>query len=158
MANLWLSGVDQLHGQRIVGVGKHVCGAATDLALRCLVPAQPNAVPGSEVGTAGIAIALCCYHVCSWEAYCNQEWVCQQGMDAGDFAQIVRMASWCHIDPFNEAARAKTRCDAFLGRICSHSAGVCLSPSRSRSLSQDCPSMQAIYRRRASLVFVPTRV
>lgn len=118
MANLWLAGVAQLHRQRIVGIGKHVCGAATDLALRCLVPAQPSKPegpgPGSEVDTIGIVIALCCYHTCSWEAYCNQEWVCQQGLGAADFGQLVRMAGWCHIEASSDSARARTR----VARLC----------------------------------------
>merc|ERR1712194_836025 len=40
--NLCLSGIDGLGsgGQRVVGIGKHVCGSATDLAIRCLVNAK----------------------------------------------------------------------------------------------------------------------
>jgi hypothetical protein len=61
-----------------------VCGAATDLALRCMAPAEVKRVagPGIAVSTVGVAIALCCYHRCSWSAYVNQPFVSQHGLDA----------------------------------------------------------------------------
>ena len=80
ISNFWLRGMEQLSGQSVVGIGKHVCGAATDLTLRCLVPREAG--DGAAVSTSGVAIALCCYHLCSWDAYVNQEWVLQQGFTA----------------------------------------------------------------------------
>jgi tRNA:m4X modification enzyme len=108
-----MAGLHHLQGQAVVGVGKHVCGAATDLALRCLAPeggakteegagagAGTGTGAGSEtergggVRTVGVAIALCCYHRCSWSAYVNQAFVLQHGLDAHDFGQLVKIASW----------------------------------------------------------------
>ena len=81
ISNLWLGGFEQLLGQEVVGIGKHVCGAATDLTLHCLVPHVQSGDPKGVV-TAGVSIALCCYHLCSWDAYVNQAWVLEQGLDA----------------------------------------------------------------------------
>jgi tRNA:m4X modification enzyme len=102
MANLHLAGLPQLQGKCMVGVGKHVCGAATDLALRCLVPSASSptsATPssGSSPTTVAVVIALCCYHRCSWDAYLNQEFVMQAGFSPIEFEQIIKITSWCHI-------------------------------------------------------------
>ncbi|KAG8132692.1 hypothetical protein E2320_010537 [Naja naja] len=73
----------------LIGIGKHLCGAATDLALRCLVDTYVNSraeekegpvtkriktdCPGQKHSKraaenwspiAGIVIALCCHHRC----------------------------------------------------------------------------------------------
>jgi len=45
-------------------ISKHLCGAATCYSLRCATQSmKPDAV----------VIALCCHHVCSWQAYVNKE-------------------------------------------------------------------------------------
>jgi len=74
----------------IVAVAKHLCGVATDLGLRSLlttINSQPTAssLPSGEVGggdnwpgksirttelnVAGVCIATCCHHCCSWDDY-----------------------------------------------------------------------------------------
>ena len=87
ISHLWLNGIEQLQGQEVVGIGKHVCGGATDLALRCLSPKLPLGAAGesastSGFSTSGIVIALCCYHLCTWDTYINQPWLLQHGFDA----------------------------------------------------------------------------
>ena len=76
----------------MVGVGKHVCGAATDLGLRCLLPLDVSATE-SDVPTSGVAIALCCYHVCSWDAQ-NQK-MTRYLQVAGDVWASMRAVSSC---------------------------------------------------------------
>lgn len=81
-------------GRRVVAMGKHLCGAATDLALRSLVSAfssttnpgdiagdgmsspEPSPLlPGSDATTlSAIAIATCCHHACEWTAYVGKYW------------------------------------------------------------------------------------
>ena len=39
---IFVDKVSQLVGKNIVGIGKHLCGGATDLALRCLVERHRN--------------------------------------------------------------------------------------------------------------------
>lgn len=100
----------------VVGVGKHLCGAATDFALRCMqaaaasgrVDAQgvvapsllwcmlgqqeppcvalshgpPRPLASPRVLSAGLAIATCCHHRCSWSQYCAQVGPCPCGFQA----------------------------------------------------------------------------
>ncbi|XP_041913211.1 tRNA:m(4)X modification enzyme TRM13 homolog [Alosa sapidissima] len=100
----------------VVGVGKHLCGAATDLALRCLlersVPGddgdEPSskrvradiaregsvAAPSQQPEVGGVAIALCCHHRCDWQHYVGQEFFRQRGLGAAEFGAFQRMSSW----------------------------------------------------------------
>ncbi|KAJ8277761.1 hypothetical protein GJAV_G00079580 [Gymnothorax javanicus] len=107
----------------VVGVGKHLCGAATDLALRCMLESpgggsgerseQPprkrlkqdqlsegpceNADPASAkraVTVSGLAIALCCHHRCDWRHYVGKEFFRERGLGASEFSALQRMSSW----------------------------------------------------------------
>ncbi|XP_026179030.1 tRNA:m(4)X modification enzyme TRM13 homolog isoform X2 [Mastacembelus armatus] len=108
----------------LVGVGKHLCGAATDLALRCLLEtprfrgnpepplkrlrtSEPAAdpdpgsvcgslpVPDTDLGPVlGLAVALCCHHRCEWRHYVGQQFFLQQGLGAAEFSVFCRMSSW----------------------------------------------------------------
>lgn len=76
----------------IVAIGKHLCGSATDLTLRCLTQdICPNKVRG------GI-IALCCHHRCTWDDYCGKEYFVSQGLTAREFSIMTLLSSWavCH--------------------------------------------------------------
>uniref|UniRef100_A0A3B4AGK0 tRNA:m(4)X modification enzyme TRM13 n=1 Tax=Periophthalmus magnuspinnatus TaxID=409849 RepID=A0A3B4AGK0_9GOBI len=108
-------------GLPVVGVGKHLCGAATDLALRCLMekpscseskeppakrlkstepcpepawscsPAEPW---GSALAVAGLTVALCCHHRCQWRHYVGKDFFTQRGLGADHFSAFCRMSSW----------------------------------------------------------------
>ncbi|KAJ2662444.1 tRNA:m4X modification enzyme [Coemansia sp. RSA 1200] len=54
----------------VVAYSKHLCGAATDLTLRCLKRYEDA---GGSV--AAIAIALCCHHRCRYSTYANPEYL-----------------------------------------------------------------------------------
>ncbi|KAM4738812.1 tRNA:m(4)X modification enzyme TRM13 homolog isoform 2-T2 [Anableps anableps] len=116
----------------LVGVGKHLCGAATDLALRCLLgtagvgedPEPPpkrlkgsEAAPGTEgdpeTGSGsgsgpvlGLAVALCCHHCCEWRHYVGQHFFLQRGLGPAEFAAFCRMSSWatCGHRPANQSS------------------------------------------------------
>ena len=106
IGDLDLSRVDAVRGRGIVGVAKHLCGAATDLALRCLVHTHHRGAKvsgcgsheGSEVSDVarvhGMAIALCCHHRCSWAELAGQEFLEQLGFTAEEFHLISHMTSW----------------------------------------------------------------
>ncbi|XP_009068129.1 PREDICTED: tRNA:m(4)X modification enzyme TRM13 homolog, partial [Acanthisitta chloris] len=108
----------------VVGIGKHLCGAATDLALRCLVESYTTCCDGegeepapkrartaetevapvtsaaSESNTedckpvAGIVIALCCHHKCDWTHYVGREFFKSVGLGPAEFNCFQRMSSW----------------------------------------------------------------
>uniref|UniRef100_A0A8C8B565 tRNA:m(4)X modification enzyme TRM13 n=1 Tax=Otus sunia TaxID=257818 RepID=A0A8C8B565_9STRI len=108
----------------VVGMGKHLCGAATDLALRCLVESYTDCCHGeieepapkrsrtdkTEVAinnsadnesnkedckpVAGIVIALCCHHKCDWTHYVGREFFKSVGLGPVEFHYFQRMSSW----------------------------------------------------------------
>ncbi|XP_014794552.1 PREDICTED: tRNA:m(4)X modification enzyme TRM13 homolog [Calidris pugnax] len=108
----------------VVGIGKHLCGAATDLALRCLVESYTTCCEGeneepatkrsrtvkTEVASnnsadnesnkdnwkpvAGIVIALCCHHKCDWTHYVGREFFKSVGLGPLEFHYFQRMSSW----------------------------------------------------------------
>ncbi|XP_053549705.1 tRNA:m(4)X modification enzyme TRM13 homolog [Bombina bombina] len=99
----------------LVGIGKHLCGAGTDLALRCLVPdyspdeepsAKRNRLDPSAGGSnlepvcaqcppvVGIAIALCCHHRCDWQHYVGRDYFQRLGIGHREFSIFQRMSSW----------------------------------------------------------------
>ncbi|XP_066503857.1 tRNA:m(4)X modification enzyme TRM13 homolog [Hoplias malabaricus] len=113
----------QEKGIPVIAVGKHLCGAATDLALRCLFEhshkdkeCQPptkriklserleeeRAPPISEEDTetrqeivvAGVTIALCCHHRCEWRHYVGKDFFKERGLGPREFSAFQRMSSW----------------------------------------------------------------
>ncbi|XP_061680100.1 tRNA:m(4)X modification enzyme TRM13 homolog isoform X2 [Syngnathoides biaculeatus] len=112
----------------LVGVGKHLCGAATDLALRCLFktssrprpqagpprkrlkasrdsaagdPPDPSE-PGEASGPApilGLAVALCCHHRCEWRHYVGRQFFSDLGLGPAEFSSFCRMSSWATCGP-----------------------------------------------------------
>ena len=105
--DLCLSEVAQTKGRRIVAMSKHLCGAATDLSLRCLADFEEtqrkikSALSESgresspqEEPVAGIAFALCCHHRCSWEAYVGKQWMLRHGIGSKEFSSLCSFSSW----------------------------------------------------------------
>ncbi|KAI3369193.1 hypothetical protein L3Q82_026144, partial [Scortum barcoo] len=114
----------------LVGVGKHLCGAATDLALRCLLEtpglgeeteppqkrlktsepsgpesADPAALQEPGPGPVlGLVVALCCHHRCEWRHYVGQQFFLQRGLGPAEFSTFCRMSSWatCGLRPTNQ--------------------------------------------------------
>ncbi|KAG0729018.1 tRNA:m(4)X modification enzyme TRM13 [Chionoecetes opilio] len=86
--HLSLAGVEGLGDyDSIVGLGKHLCGAASDLALRCLCQH-----PGTAV--AGAVLALCCHHRCAWESYCGLEVLQGLGVLPLEFYVLTALTGW----------------------------------------------------------------
>ncbi|KAK9764933.1 tRNA:m4X modification enzyme [Basidiobolus ranarum] len=89
--DLDLSCVDTVKGKPIVALSKHLCGAATDLTLKCLMnyyESQKNS------GILGIVIALCCHQVCRYNMYPNQEYLLEIGLTQDEFQLLTSMSSW----------------------------------------------------------------
>ncbi|CAG9856571.1 unnamed protein product [Phyllotreta striolata] len=78
-----------LKSSSVVGVTKHLCGEATDLAIRCLGNVQDNR---DKVN--GCILTFCCHHRCRWVPYTGKEFFKQQGLSKQDFDIMCGMASW----------------------------------------------------------------
>eukprot|EP00112_Aurelia_sp_Birch-Aquarium-sp1_P016120 Seg3626.1 transcript_id=Seg3626.1/GoldUCD/mRNA.D3Y31 product=tRNA:m protein_id=Seg3626.1/GoldUCD/D3Y31 len=104
--HLNLGKVNDLHGKEIVGIGKHLCGGATDLALRCLLEQKSGGVSSDEKACKKqkldttqfdvklILLALCCYHRCTWASYVGNEFFTNNGFTAFDFHRVTQLCSW----------------------------------------------------------------
>uniref|UniRef100_A0A8C5XA50 tRNA:m(4)X modification enzyme TRM13 n=1 Tax=Malurus cyaneus samueli TaxID=2593467 RepID=A0A8C5XA50_9PASS len=126
----------------VVGIGKHLCGAATDLALRCLVEsyticcdrdheepapkrsraAETEVAPHNSAGNesttedhkpvAGIVIALCCHHKCDWTHYVGREFFKSVGLGPVEFHYFQRMSSWATCGMRETTSKASTSEDS----------------------------------------------
>lgn len=76
----------------ICSVSKHLCGAATDLALTCLL----NSVSKGLHRHNGFVLALCCYHRCKWSALlpASKDFLQRKGIDKEEFEILKSLASW----------------------------------------------------------------
>lgn len=94
IADLSLSGLSPfltVQRESVVGISKHLCGAATDLTIRCLTQTLENT--SSEL--VGMLIALCCHHRCEWSPYVGKEFLTEQGFTEEDFSLLTSITSWC---------------------------------------------------------------
>lgn len=91
-----VSKVEQVRGAaRVVGVAKHLCGSASDLAVRSLSQLHLLGGGGRYVG---LAVATCCHHACSHSDYAGQRWLTQTGISADEFALLRRWSGWANVD------------------------------------------------------------
>lgn len=86
--HLNLQGIDSINNyKRIVGLGKHLCGGATDLTLQCLSTQSNQRV-------AGIVLALCCHHRCTYNAYVGHVFLQEAGFLPEEFYILTALTSW----------------------------------------------------------------
>lgn len=92
--------------KKITAVSKHLCGAATDLSLRCIVQTllqKPSelSLECNSSKLSGILIALCCHHRCSWPHLAGRSFFERLGFTAVDFHLVCHMSSWavCGVRP-----------------------------------------------------------
>uniref|UniRef100_A0A1B0CVW7 tRNA:m(4)X modification enzyme TRM13 n=2 Tax=Lutzomyia longipalpis TaxID=7200 RepID=A0A1B0CVW7_LUTLO len=95
IANLDLSWVPH-RSESVVGVSKHLCGAATDMTLRCIVAGNqpPKETNRKLCRTKGILIALCCHHRCDWKTFVGKSFLKEHGITPKDFTVMTKMVSW----------------------------------------------------------------
>eukprot|EP00316_Scyphosphaera_apsteinii_P023229 CAMPEP_0119336132 /NCGR_PEP_ID=MMETSP1333-20130426/91200_1 /TAXON_ID=418940 /ORGANISM="Scyphosphaera apsteinii, Strain RCC1455" /LENGTH=573 /DNA_ID=CAMNT_0007346863 /DNA_START=285 /DNA_END=2006 /DNA_ORIENTATION=- len=117
---LWPNPEESVGAPRLrkVGIGKHLCGAATDYALRGMVNAGktnsettaevtadeacgiPDASAADEVQAKsspvmnGIVIASCCHHKCDWSSFVNKPFFTSLGFSDSDFVLLTLLSSW----------------------------------------------------------------
>ncbi|KAK9287987.1 hypothetical protein L1049_016432 [Liquidambar formosana] len=96
--DLNLNAVESLRGVPYLAIGKHLCGPATDLTLRCCLWKQCNQdnvvnCSGNHY-LRGLAIATCCHHLCQWKHYINKGYLSSLGITKEDFHAITWFTSW----------------------------------------------------------------
>lgn len=78
----------------VVVVSKHLCGAATDLTLKCLLNS------GLTLGAFdGLLVAMCCRHACLYQHLMPQlrRYLAEHGFDSpAAFEALTKAASWCN--------------------------------------------------------------
>ncbi|KZC08352.1 tRNA guanosine-2'-O-methyltransferase TRM13 like protein, partial [Dufourea novaeangliae] len=90
-----------------VGIAKHLCGAATDLTIRCLVQAMQDE-PKCNVN--GLVIAFCCHHRCDYATYIGKHYLEQCGFTSTEFPVLCSIASWATCGSnFNKIASDQSR-------------------------------------------------
>ncbi|CCE66292.1 hypothetical protein TPHA_0P01340 [Tetrapisispora phaffii CBS 4417] len=86
--------------EKYIAISKHLCGVATDLALRCLIGHEKEL---REDHLQGICIAMCCRHVCNHNSYINPSYIKHilQNHSAGEtltysqfFLALTKIAPW----------------------------------------------------------------
>lgn len=92
IADLRLSKLENIQQQdSFVGISKHLCGAATDFALNCIL----NGNNESSKKTEKFLIAVCCHHRCTWDTFIGRNWLKTHGINRKSFNLIIKMVSWC---------------------------------------------------------------
>ncbi|XP_059481646.1 tRNA:m(4)X modification enzyme TRM13 homolog isoform X2 [Neocloeon triangulifer] len=92
VADLLLEKVEFHEGcQFVVPVSKHLCGAATDFALRCVGNSISS---GMSIQTEGLVMALCCHHRCEWRHYVGKEFFKSVELSPRDFSRMCVLVSW----------------------------------------------------------------
>jgi len=115
IADLCLGYVSELQSTNsVVVMGKHLCGGATDLGIRCAVDslAMNHATTGTEEVDAeppakakkidkvnsklprGMMVALCCHHRCDWATYVGRDFMTSCGVTPREFDLLTRLSSW----------------------------------------------------------------
>ena len=109
-----LPGAQSMHvGARpsgIVGIGKHLCGEATDLSLRCF--AVRSCAADSPARPDFLAVAPCCYHRCRWSSLVGRSALEAAGISRAMFRLAARLSPMGHNAVLS---RAETRDSAGTG-------------------------------------------
>ncbi|XP_077500282.1 tRNA:m(4)X modification enzyme TRM13 homolog isoform X2 [Amblyomma americanum] len=93
--HLCLGKVDlvRAHQGKLVGLCKHLCGEATDFALRCLVETASDASSRAQAFR-GVLMATCCHHRCRWDSFVGRPFLESLGLDRMDFELLICLAGW----------------------------------------------------------------
>ena len=83
-----------LQGRRVVLTGKHLCGIASDLTLRCAAACAPGRAAAGGPRLLGLAFSSCCHHRCTWHSYVGKAFLERHGFGEDDFNVLSWMAAW----------------------------------------------------------------
>lgn len=84
-----------------VGIGKHLCGPATDFALNALRKWKEKSIADGEDGSVAVCIATCCHStIDTMTATAALEWLSECGITAEDFQMMKKWSgSVSHAEP-----------------------------------------------------------
>ncbi|RCK66249.1 tRNA:m(4)X modification enzyme TRM13 [Candida viswanathii] len=85
---------------KVVGISKHLCGAATDLTLKLIL--NSSVLQNNQLG--GVLIAMCCRHACSLDQLLPQsrKYLYDHGFETvQSFNVLKKLVSWA-VDKKNE--------------------------------------------------------
>ncbi|CAH2088410.1 unnamed protein product [Euphydryas editha] len=89
LAHLALERVPAARARRaLVGYAKHLCGVATDYALRCIT------AEGARGALRGAVLATCCHHRCQRAACLAARRLAEVGVNAEEFNVLLGIVSW----------------------------------------------------------------
>ncbi|XP_075982064.1 tRNA:m(4)X modification enzyme TRM13 homolog [Anticarsia gemmatalis] len=89
LAHVALQQVPAVQGsQHVVGLAKHLCGVATDYALRCIT------ADGVLDKTRGVVLATCCHHRCDRSAYIANRPLQELGISGDEMNVMLGIVSW----------------------------------------------------------------
>jgi hypothetical protein len=102
-------------GGGFLAVGKHLCGVATDYALRMFARGVAEAAEAAardrreeKAGPrslSAVAVATCCHHRGTWRDFCGrQAWRTVAGLSRADFEAALWLCGWSNCGPVAKAA------------------------------------------------------
>ena len=80
----------------VVCIGKHVCGLALDLTLRCICKCIDKLL---QQATIDIATASCCHYLCTWDTYVNRPYFEARGFTKETFKIVCALSQWATMNP-----------------------------------------------------------
>ena len=102
ISDVTLSSVELMaESKRCCAVGKHLCGVATDLSLKCYCAGLHHRLDNHphHLGPIGsVTLAMCCHHLCSFDDYVNVGLLQRHGIERGEFLLIKKLVTKyrCH--------------------------------------------------------------
>ena len=80
----------------VVVVAKHLCGVATDFAIRSLCNLATSSGDSLDRRARGLAVATCCHHNCLIGDYCGWEFLASFGFTPIEFEVMTHWSGWAH--------------------------------------------------------------
>ncbi|KAG1678335.1 tRNA:m(4)X modification enzyme TRM13 [Nymphon striatum] len=88
IGNLLLDKLEMDKSKKIIVIGKHLCGSATDLALKSVTNICDKTL------VKGLVIALCCHHRCTWDSYVGKHFLEKFNIGSKEFSLMCAMSAW----------------------------------------------------------------
>jgi tRNA:m4X modification enzyme len=101
------SPVSKTDSKRATIIAKHLCGLASDLAIRSLSHYKSD-LPRKR----GVGIATCCHHACSFQDYVGKDWLTEQQITIEEFNILKHWSAWATVDRTADYRKPKVEVDS----------------------------------------------